>query len=47
LIQRGEVDLTPAPFPVVKLTLETYDAAQCPLCAQGIPLEKRGSRKAV
>lgn len=47
LIQRGDVDLTPAPFPVVKLALETFAPSDCPLCAQGLPLEKRGSRKEI
>lgn len=45
LIQRGDVELKPEPFPVVKLSLESYDATHCPLCAAGVPLTKRGSRK--
>lgn len=45
LIQRGPCDLEPAPHAVVRLELETFAPGSCPLCAQGMPLEKRGSRK--
>ncbi len=44
LIQRGECNLKHEPFAVVKLNLETYAPDECPLCAKGIALEKRGSR---
>ena len=44
LIQRGASNLKPEPFAVVRLNLETYPPEACPLCAKGIPLEKRGSR---
>lgn len=44
LIQRGETDLSPTPYPVVKLTLQSWTPEACPLCKQGIALEKRGSR---
>lgn len=44
LIQRGEAHLSPSPYAVVKLALESYAPEDCPLCKQGIPLSKRGSR---
>jgi orotate phosphoribosyltransferase len=44
LIQRGETELAPTPFAVVKLSLESYTPEECPLCAKQIPLTKRGSR---
>lgn len=47
LIQRGEIDLTPTPFAVVKLALDSFTPVECPLCKQGIPLTKRGSRTTV
>ena len=31
-------------FSLVSLDVPTYDPATCPLCAQGIPVEKPGSR---
>jgi len=31
-------------FSLVSLDVPTYDPAACPLCAQGIPVEKPGSR---
>ncbi len=31
--------------PLLRLDLPTYAAEACPLCAKGIPLTKRGSRK--
>ena len=35
----------PVPFrPAARLDLETYDPEACPLCGEGIPLEKPGSR---
>jgi orotate phosphoribosyltransferase len=45
LIRRGKTSLEPAPFAVVELDLATYSPDNCPLCKQGLPLEKRGSRK--
>lgn len=45
LIQRGPCELEPTPHAVVRLELDTFQPGSCPLCAQGIPLEKRGSRK--
>jgi len=44
LIQRGQTDLTPAPFAVVQLDLQSWTPTECPLCKSGVPLEKRGSR---
>ena len=44
LIQRGPCNLQPEPYAVVKLELDTFDPARCPLCERQIPLEKRGSR---
>lgn len=44
LIQRGETSLSPAPFAVVKLSLESFAPEDCPLCKLGLPLTKRGSR---
>lgn len=44
LIQRGETPLTPIPFAVVKLALDSFTPDECPLCAKQIPLTKRGSR---
>jgi orotate phosphoribosyltransferase len=44
LIQRGRTDLKPAPFAVVKLDLQSYLPIDCPLCREGLPLTKRGSR---
>ncbi len=43
LVQRGEPELNIPLFSVVKLPLKTYSADNCPLCASGIQLEKRGS----
>ncbi len=31
-------------FPLIKLKIENYEPENCPLCKQGIPLEKPGSR---
>ncbi len=45
LIQRGPNTLKPEPFPVIRLNLDTYPPDKCPLCAKGMPLEKRGSRQ--
>ncbi len=47
LIQRGEVHLSPSPYAVVKLSLDTFTPETCPQCAKGVPLTKRGSRVAV
>jgi orotate phosphoribosyltransferase len=44
LIQRGPSQIVPTPFAVVHLNLNTFPPESCPLCAENIPLEKRGSR---
>ncbi|MCB9357554.1 MAG: orotate phosphoribosyltransferase [Calditrichaeota bacterium] len=44
LIQRGDTTLAPSPCAVVKLSLESWTTEECPLCKQGVPLTKRGSR---
>ncbi len=44
LIQRGDTELTPSPYPVVKLELQSWAPDECPLCQKGTLLEKRGSR---
>ena len=42
----GKVDFkTPRQEPLLKLDLPTYSPESCPLCAKGIELVKRGSRK--
>jgi orotate phosphoribosyltransferase len=42
----GKVDFgTPRQKAQLKLDLPVWDAADCPLCKQGVPLTKRGSRK--
>lgn len=35
----------PRQEPLMRLDLPTYDPQDCPLCIQGLPLTKRGSRK--
>ena len=41
----GSLDF-PAPYAaLLKLPLDTFQPSQCPLCAQGIPVIKPGSRK--
>jgi orotate phosphoribosyltransferase len=43
----GKADFkVPKQHPLIRLDLPTYEAASCPLCAKGIELTKRGSRKA-
>lgn len=47
LVDRGE---TPLQLPVrtevlLKLPLKTFHPETCPMCQQGIPLERRGSKK--
>ncbi len=44
LIQRGETTLSPSPCAVVRLALDSWEPADCPLCSKGVPLAKRGSR---
>jgi orotate phosphoribosyltransferase len=45
LVQRGKPRFEVSLFAVIKLPLKTYLPDECPLCARGIPLEKRGSRE--
>jgi orotate phosphoribosyltransferase len=45
LVQRGKPKFEAPLFAVIKLPLKTYLPDECPLCARGIPLEKRGSRE--
>jgi orotate phosphoribosyltransferase len=47
LVDRGEV---PLQLPVrtevlLRLPLRTFQPENCPLCRQGIPLERRGSKR--
>ncbi|MFN3422970.1 MAG: phosphoribosyltransferase family protein, partial [Armatimonadota bacterium] len=47
LVDRGE---TPLQLPVrtevlIRLPLQTFQPESCPLCQQGIPLERRGSKR--
>ncbi|MFH1009857.1 MAG: orotate phosphoribosyltransferase [bacterium] len=45
LVQRGKPRLEIPLFAVIKLFLKSYLPDDCPLCARGVPLEKRGSRQ--
>ena len=40
----GTIKFDAPSFSLVSLDVPTYDPATCPLCAQGIPVEKPGSR---
>jgi orotate phosphoribosyltransferase len=40
----GTIDLGVPTYTLVQLQVPTYDAAQCPLCAEGKPVMKPGSR---
>jgi orotate phosphoribosyltransferase len=41
----GQIDLEGIPQEaLLTITIPTYHAENCPLCAQGVPLTKRGSR---
>ncbi|MDA8352502.1 MAG: orotate phosphoribosyltransferase [Firmicutes bacterium] len=43
----GEADFS-VPFrSLTEQTIDSYDPADCPLCAQGVPVEKPGSHKQV
>ncbi|OEH84737.1 orotate phosphoribosyltransferase [Desulfuribacillus stibiiarsenatis] len=39
-----EVDFGAPLISLLKINIETYDPAQCPLCAQGVEMKKPGSR---
>lgn len=42
----GAVDFgVPRQTAILKLDLPTWDPAHCPLCKEGVPITKRGSRK--
>ncbi len=34
----GQVDFGPPLYACVELEIATYDASECPLCRQGVPL---------
>ena len=40
----GTIDFGVPSFALVQLSVPAYEPEQCPLCAQGIPVEKPGSR---
>jgi orotate phosphoribosyltransferase len=40
----GTIDFGVPSYALVRLEVPTYDPDTCPLCAQGIPVEKPGSR---
>jgi orotate phosphoribosyltransferase len=40
----GTIDFGVPSYALVSLSVPTYDPDQCPLCAQGIPVVKPGSR---
>jgi orotate phosphoribosyltransferase len=46
LAERGEIDRQfPAPkYVLLRLPLVTYTPDNCPMCSQGLPLSKPGSR---
>ncbi|GAV25037.1 orotate phosphoribosyltransferase [Carboxydothermus islandicus] len=41
----GKVDFGVPFYPLLKVNVETYSPENCPLCAEGIPVVKPGSRK--
>jgi orotate phosphoribosyltransferase len=43
----GEVTFDYPFFPLVRVKVGTYDPNDCPLCREGLPLVKPGSRKIV
>jgi len=42
-----DIDLKIPVYEAIKLDIKTYDANDCPLCKQGIDIEKPGSRREV
>ena len=42
LIQRGETQLSPTPYPVVKLDLQSWTPDECPLCKTRHSVGKNG-----
>ncbi|MBV9403444.1 MAG: orotate phosphoribosyltransferase [Candidatus Eremiobacteraeota bacterium] len=45
IVQRAPVDFGVATYALLDLPLESYDAAQCPQCKEGVPLVDPGSRR--
>jgi orotate phosphoribosyltransferase len=41
----GKVDFGVPSYFLLNLAIESYEPAKCPLCVQGIPVEKPGSRE--
>jgi orotate phosphoribosyltransferase len=41
----GELDFGVPFYPLLKLAIETYSPDDCPLCSDGLPVVKPGSRK--
>jgi len=45
LIDRSSGDLDHTVYAADKLHIDTYDKDECPLCKEGLPIVKPGSRK--
>lgn len=45
IVNRSAQELPYPIFGAIKLDIESWDAADCPLCKQGLPFVKPGSRK--
>lgn len=45
IVRRGEANLGVPSFALLDLPLRSYDAAECPMCASGLPLADPGSRR--
>ena len=43
----GKVDFNVDQYAVIKLDVKTYSESECPLCKQGQPIEKPGSRQLI
>jgi orotate phosphoribosyltransferase len=41
----GKVDFGVKQIPLLKVDVESFEPSECPLCAKGMPITKRGSRK--
>lgn len=44
IVDRSSIDIPYPVYSAVKLEIESYDADKCPLCKEGIPYIKPGSR---
>lgn len=44
LMERGDADLGYPVKSLLKKKVKSYEPAECPLCKQGLPVEKQGSR---